>query len=359
MLKWGCMVSKPKLKDVADHARVSLTTASMALSNTGRLSSETRERVLSAARAIGYQRRNEDRQQKKIKIVGILLYIDAEWTFVFHFIRPIIQEFERTVAPAGYNTILIPISRLETVAEIYEKILEAGCSAVVSLHYGNWELTDKLERRGIPSILVMNGNFQDRCYSVCVDDFQGAYEGTLHLIKHGHRIIGYIDTERLDLPQLLVDRFIGFKKALDEYGIDFSDDMRLRYTIGRIGELSRSLEALLSRDPSITAFFVLDDDLAARVIIALQRIHRRVPEDISIIAPGDVLDYSLPHIPQITTMRIDTAYMGKITGQMMLNRITHNPQDIHVLKVKQQLVKRGSCRTVDHALGREESFHIR
>jgi LacI family transcriptional regulator len=339
-------VRKTKLKDVADHAGVSLTTASMALSGTGRLSQETRERVLSSARAVGYQKKEDlSKFIEKIRTIGILLNIDEEWDFIYHFIRPIIQEFEKTVSPFGYNTSLIPISRNESSAEIYGKIIHAGCAAVVTLHYGNGELFERLEREGIPAILVMNGNFQDRYYSVCVDDFQGAYEGALHLIRHGHRRIGYIDTERLDLPQLLVDRFIGFRKAMDEYNLPFSDEMRIRYTIGRIGEFSKRIEGLMARDPSITAFFVLDDDLAARVIVALQRIHRKVPEDISIIAPGDVLDYSLPHIPQITTMRIDTAYMGKITGQMMLNRITHNPQDIHVLKVKQQLVKRGSCRT--------------
>ena len=43
-------------------------------------------------------------------------------------------------------------------------------------------------------------------------------------------------------------------------------------------------------------------------------------------------------------MRINTTYMGKIVSEMMQNRINHKPEDIHVLKVKQQLVRRGTCR---------------
>jgi DNA-binding LacI/PurR family transcriptional regulator len=49
-------------------------------------------------------------------------------------------------------------------------------------------------------------------------------------------------------------------------------------------------------------------------------------------------------VPQITTMRINTALMGRISADMILNRMSRRPEDIHVLKVKQQLVERGSCR---------------
>ena len=84
--------------------------------------------------------------------------------------------------------------------------------------------------------------------------------------------------------------------------------------------------------------------MAGRAISVLTEMGLNVPRDISIIAPGDVLDYSMPYIPRITTMRIDTTYLGRITAQMMVNRLTHNPDEVHGLKVKQQLVRRGSCR---------------
>jgi DNA-binding LacI/PurR family transcriptional regulator len=38
--------------------------------------------------------------------------------------------------------------------------------------------------------------------------------------------------------------------------------------------------------------------------------------------------------------------MGRITAQMMHNRLAHNPQELHVLKVKQQLMRRGSVREI-------------
>jgi DNA-binding LacI/PurR family transcriptional regulator len=43
-------------------------------------------------------------------------------------------------------------------------------------------------------------------------------------------------------------------------------------------------------------------------------------------------------------MRINTALMGQISADLILNRMRRNPDDIHVLKIKQQLADRGSCR---------------
>lgn len=334
---------KVTLRDVAHAAGVSMTAASMALSETGRLSEETRHKVQAAARTLGYKAKTPASvRMEEGPTVGILMNIDADWAFVYHFIRPIIEEIKSTLAEQGFTTIIIPISRHDLAEELYAKIQKSNAIAVASLHYGSEILFERLENIGIPVVLIMNSNFQDQFYSVCADDYQGAYEGACALIRRGHRSIGYFDCIRQDLPQLLVDRFFGFHKAIEEYGLEFNDSLKARVELENMPALTRSIERMLKDNPGLTGIFTLDDDLALRIIVALSMIGKRVPTDLSLIAPGDVLDYSLPHIPHISTMRIDTAYMGRIAAQMVLNRIIHNPQEIHVLKVKEQLVQRGS-----------------
>lgn len=61
---------------------------------------------------------------------------------------------------------------------------------------------------------------------------------------------------------------------------------------------------------------------------------------------GDVINYDEPFAPRITTMSTNTALMGQMSGDLMMNRLKRRPEDIHVLKVKQQLVDRGSCRQI-------------
>ena len=76
----------------------------------------------------------------------------------------------------------------------------------------------------------------------------------------------------------------------------------------------------------------------------LRRIGLSVPADVSLVAPGDLLDYTLPMMPQITTMRIDMALLGKIAANLLFDRMRAADAGPHVLKVKEQLVRRGSCR---------------
>lgn len=337
---------KVKLKDVAQMAGVSITTASLALADKGRISEDIREKVKTTALNLGYTRkeRNEKPKEESSRNIAIFMNIDYEWSFIWGFIRPLIDEIEVTMKGQGFNSVLVPIKRSMSMEEIVEKVGGIRAQAIIALHYGTQELIENLEKSGIPVIIVMNNNFQDKFYSVCVDDYQGAYEGASYLIKLGHTRIAYAEAERPDLPMLLNDRFVGFRKAMEESRLKLSQDLIIRFTIQNMRELRDKLSACFLKDNKPTAIFCLDDDIALRVIYQLKEIGISVPEHVSVIAPGDVLDYEQQYYPQITTMRINTTYMGRIVCQMLMNRIKHKPEDIHVLKVKQQLVRRDSCR---------------
>jgi LacI family transcriptional regulator len=342
------MPAKTRLDEVARRAGVSLTTASLALSDQGRISVETRERVLEAARELGYRQKKKriEAPEAGTRDIAVLIDMDPEWSVILVLIRPIIYEFERTIRQAGFNTVLVPISRADSTPVILEKIRCSGAVGVASINFASPELILLLESAGIPVVIVMNSTYQDRFYTVCVDDFEGAYEGASYLVKSGHLRLGYVDCVRPGLPVLPIDRFFGFKKAIEKYHLDFDDSMRRLLSLEDEDEALAAVEGLVRDHPDITAIFALDDDVAVRVVEMLRRLGIGVPAGISVLSPGDMLDYSLCYVPQITTMRIDTTYMGRITAQMMLNRITHNPEEIHVLKVKQQLVRRGSVREI-------------
>jgi LacI family transcriptional regulator len=342
------MAEKHKLEDVAKRAGVSLTTASLVMSGRGRISSLTKERVMQAASELEYRHKARKAEASganaDARDIAVLIDMDPEWSVILVLVRPIIYEFERTIRQAGFNTVLVPISRADTTSAILDKVRCSGAVGVATINFASPELILLLESAGIPVVVVMNSTYQDRFYTVCVDDFEGAYEGASYLVKCGHLRLGYVDCVRAGLPVLSVDRFFGFKKAIEEYHLEFDDSMRLLDD----EELAlHAVEALVRAHPDMTAIFALDDDVALRIVEMLRRLGIGVPERMSVLSPGDMLDYSLCYVPQITTMRIDTAYMGRITAQMMLNRITHNPEEIHVLKVKQQLVRRGSVREAE------------
>lgn len=336
----------PLLKEVAVAADVSPSTASLIFSGTGRISEATKTRVLRVAKEMGYV--HQKREGKTIRMgshVAILISIDKEWSFVWHFLTDMIVQIEQKLDQVGLKTVLIPISHHEDDEVIYQKIKKIGCRGVYSVHIGKDKLFEKLEKQNIPVIVIMNNNYQDKHFSICVDDFQGAYEGTRHLLTLGHRRIDFVDTRRADLPILSTDRYYGYRKAIEEAGMQFHESHR----IGCEAECNEdNLEELfkeaLSGDSPPTALFCLDDELAFRTWNALNRLGYSVPEEISIIAPGDVLDYSKPYVPPITTMHIDMTYVGRLAVDMLRNRLGNKIETVHVLKIKQQLTERGSCR---------------
>lgn len=349
------MPSKVTLDDIAKHVGVSPATASLALSGKGRVSEQTRRAVANAARELGYARKTaEGCSDEAGTTVGILYMVDYRWAFAWVLIQPIVVEIIKNLEAEGYTPVLIPVRTTEDLDTVYHRIINSGVVAVLPIHYGNQILFIRLEDRGIPVVVVMNSDFQTKYYSVCVDDFQGSYEGCSYLLRLGHRNIAFVDGERRDLPLLSRDRYFGFYKALAEAGVEFPEEYYVKVDFSDGRTISEALDSLLSLPQPPTALFALDDDLGVRLYDVLQKRGISIPEDMSMIAPGDVLDYRLPHTPAITTMRINTTLMGRITAQLLLNRLKHRQEDIHVLKVNQKLVDRGSCRAIGapvHAVG--------
>ena len=333
------MIEKPvKLVDIAERTRVSIATASMVLTGKGRISEEVRNKVLKAAREMGYRKKNQ--------IPGsswtILLPMEAFWDNIWHFIKPAIDNILRTAVSQNAKYSLIPIYNDYSSDQIHTLLKKQSITSVFSFHYGNRQLFKSLEEDSIQVVVINNSQFQEGYYSVCVDDFQGAYEGTKHLIEKNHSRIVYMDYPISALPILKSDRYFGFRKAIEENGIYFPEDWHLTVNFEDIPEIKTKLQKIINQAPNPTAFFIHDDILANRVIHLLGELGKKVPDDFSIIAPGDTLNYSYPETPQITTMSINTGLMGKYAAEIMLERNRGNYSESHVLKIKQQLIIRGS-----------------
>ena len=335
-----------RLKDVADAAGVSISTASLVLNGKGQISQDVRERVLEAAKDLEYSKGlvAPASSGRYTSHVAILVSEDPERAFMWNFFRRIIIQLEAVMTEAGYCAVIIPVSLSQEPQEVLEKILVSKTRALFSIDYTNQELFQKLEEQNIPVVVVNNSAFQNQFSSVCVDDFHGAYEGTRHLLNLGHRRIAYLEYHRPDMPALIYDRFVGFKKALDEAEMSFPKTCRISVDLFDLEELYTKLQELMQQKPRPSALFAHDDYLAAHILMELQCMGIRVPEDVSIMAPGDTLDYHLPFTPQITTISINNELMGKLAGEIMLERFSKAERPAHVLKVNQQLVKRGSCK---------------
>ncbi len=337
-----------KLQDVASKAEVSLTTASMALSGKGRISDEVKQRVAEVARELGYERKGAPKVKKPVhhKRVGVIAFTDSSWSWTWHMLTQVITEMDHILQGLGYVISIIPVTAGIEPDEVLGKVRQLDIDAVVSIYFGDRELFRSLEEQGIPVVIVLNNNYEYEFNCISVDDFQGAYEGTRHLIELGHEQIAYIDYEIPLVNSIVTDRFIGFQKAIDEFHLAYPAEHRVTCDFNNMRDIRQKVLQLLRQEPKPTAIFAIDDYLGAKIMTILQEQGIRVPEEISLLTPGDVLNYDEPFIPAITTMSIDFTLMGRLTAEMIHNKVSNGSDPASVLKVTQKLIRRMSCRSI-------------
>lgn len=331
------------LQDIAKQAGVSPTTVSLTLAGKGRISQSMRDRIFTIAKELGYKKLYLQ-QPSNIRPAVILLPIYSTWGHVWYFIKDIIEIVQIRMQEQGYESIILPIQPEHSVGENLEAVKNLNASAVFSIHYGNTDLFTSLEVSGIPLVMINNSEYQSNFYSVCVDNFQGSYEGTSYLIEEGHNRIAYFDYPRPTLPNTFTDRFMGFQKAMEENNIQLPPDWRITAALDNPRELGRRIRKLMDSKDAPTAVFVHDDFQANRVYHLLTSFGYKVPQEISLIAAGDTLDYRQPETPSISTMKINTQLMAEYATDMMKNRLEKREvfRDHHSLKLRPTLKIRNS-----------------
>ncbi|MDT8298275.1 MAG: LacI family DNA-binding transcriptional regulator [Spirochaetaceae bacterium] len=335
-------MAKPTLQDIAKLAGVSSSTVSLVLSNKGKISPEVQEKVRLAAEEIGYSK-TVPVAGSISNIVAVLFHFDHQLAQTWHILRQVTLSLERTLSDMNYLTTLIPITFHMTDSEIFRKIVDSRAAAVISMHFGREDLFARFEKSGLPVVLVINSHFQSHFYTVCADNFQGSYEAASHLLDLGHKRIVYADFDIYELPATLSDRYFGFYKALNERGISFPDGLKLHFDIDDLSDIRQKMETIFSMEEKPTAIFFVDDYLAAHCIGVLDDMGLRIPEDVSIVASGEVLDYDEPYVPKVSGMITRPDLLGKFSAEMLIDRLEHKHLESYVLKIKQQFVDRGSA----------------
>ena len=334
----------PTLKDVAIAADVSLSTVSLVLSGKGKISDEIRNRVIKATAAVGYQKKNKVPKENGKKLVGVIGTFYEEWSFTLDFTRRCLQFLEEHTLDIDCIPIMIPLFKETPRKELLNRILFSGVEAVFSLLFEDEKLFKNLEELGIPVVIVHNENLQNNFCTACSDNFQGTFDCAEYLIKLGHSRITFADFPRPRLRAIVANRYYGFKKAVEENNLLFTPNDKITVELDDFSKLKKTVKQVFFGKDSPTAVVAHDDYMAYMVILALKEINLKVPDDISIIAPGDALDYSKEHYPQITTFQIDNDLVTKIAVDILQNRLRNKHGNIQVLKIKQHLVERGSCR---------------
>jgi LacI family transcriptional regulator len=179
------------------------------------------------------------------------------------------------------------------------------------------ELVNELKNYSLPIMLVNRIIRSLDLNSVCIDNVRGGYLATQYLIEKGHKKIAHLAGPRESTASY--DRFCGFKSALEDNGIKFSNDFvfhgDLKAASGKV-----FAEYFSQHMKEFTAIFCANDIMAATFVNELHERGIRVPEDVSVICFDDTSAAKNGSV-KLTTVAQSPQVMGQAAAEFLLKLI--------------------------------------
>ncbi len=335
---------RPTSRDVARLAGVSRTTVSFVLNNVSgvRISPETRQRVLTAARKLNYYRDAGGRRlaSGQTHVLGLVLSQRPDRVAADAFLPQVMHGLHQAAQQHGFHILF----HAQAPGQDYlytHLIRERHVDGIVlsGPRTDDAELL-KLHREGVPIVLL--GQLPDSHIPfVDVDNVHGAQMAVEHLLQQGHTRIGIITNAPVAYTASR-DRLEGYKRALRAHGLKL--DRRL-VRFGDFTEASgeAAMNHLLQLSPRPTAVFVASDVVALGALRAIKSHSLRVPDDLSLVGFDDVPVAAYVE-PPLTTVRLPAYQLGWNAAERLIRLITGEKLTEPGLLLETELVVRSSTR---------------
>jgi LacI family transcriptional regulator len=288
------------INDVASTAGVSRQTVSRALNDKTEIDATTKQRVLDAARELGYRPSRFARGLVRQDTSTIGLVIPD-------LMNPFFTEVASGALEAArkrdwhvvlYDTADSSEQELGTL-----RVIGTQVDAIVGYLSQPEDVLDRLAP-GLPVVFIDRAHHNPRFSSIRIDGEEGVREAIAYLVAAGHRRIGMLDHNRRPEPSV---RQHWFAAAVAQHGLDVIVTGADQSVEG--GALA--LETLLAAHPDVTAIFTFNDIIAIGAIRHARAAGLRVPADLAVIG-FDGLDLGDIIEPRLSSVGVDTRRLGAL-----------------------------------------------
>lgn len=341
--------------DVAERSGVSIATVSRVYRTPDSVRAQTRERVLEAARQLGYVPSGNARglASRTTGVLGLCFpdYADADAEAdaeadsdaddaVMLYSDQIIRGMERAARRHGY-ALLIAASLEGGPESLVAKVAGRVDGFAVLAQTVPTEDLEVISRR-LPVVMLAGPREIDHLDHIVVANADGERELARHLIEdHGLRRLAFIggDVASPDAEA----RFRGFQEACRDAGLPVPAEPDLRTEMMTQAEGARAVEELLDRAPKRPqGVLFANDQMAVGALRALERRGVRVPEDIAVTG-FDGIPLSRIVRPPLTTVRQPIRQLGEQAVELLVQRLANSGRDPVSLMLPVSVIHRASC----------------
>ena len=332
--------NKVTIFDVAERAGVSIKTVSRVVNNESNVREQTREKVLSAVRALRYRPNAAARalSGNRSRVVG-LVYENAQ---EFGYLQDVLNGALSASEARDYALLLCPISLPNPgiVERVRDFAAEGRVEGIVlPAPMGDLaELRALLSELGIPYAAITPKEPLPEEINISCRDRDATFALTAFLIERGHRVIGFI----IGHPDhgASAERYAGYRDALGRHGVPLSKDLvRQGYFDFESGK--QAARSLLELPTPPSAIIASNDDMAAGVLFEARERGLAVPDDLSIVGFDDTRIASRVW-PPLTTARQPIARMAETATRLLIDRLNGQPAQSSAEPFECELVIRES-----------------
>ncbi len=305
--------------DIADKLNVSIATVSRALKDDPVVNKKTKKKIFELAEELGYRSNHFARnlRNQRTETIGVIVP-----RLNSYFMSTVIAGIENVANNEGYNLIISQSSESEQKEKASAKTMfnNRVDGLLVSLSYDTNDLAhfDQFLRKNIPIIFFDRGEHHDNFTNVLIDNRKSAYEATKHLIEQGCKRIVHITAK--PKRNVYVDRLNGYKQALTENNMEFSDENLI---VGNLSlEAGIDAAGVISKmDPLPDGVFVANDNCAVGCMLSLKQAGIQIPKDIAFVGfNNDPVSKVIE--PNLTTINYPGYEMGEVAARNLINHLT-------------------------------------
>ncbi|MDX1931941.1 MAG: LacI family DNA-binding transcriptional regulator [Capsulimonadales bacterium] len=338
------------IKQIAETSGVSIGTVSRILGDKGGMHrSRTRERVLQAARELGYRTNTSARAMRSGSFRTVALLLSRTDGVRSLLPIPLLDSLHDVLAEQGQRLLVsrLPDEQLTDPTFVPDMLKVAAADGLL-IKYDALippRLLELIAEYRIPAVRINSRHATDCVYP---DDFRAGQEAVAQLVALGHRRIVYIDlisaittgkSDHYSGP----DRFQGYLYAMRAHSLPpviLSPDPPLpsphhwrEYLRHRLPEERKA--------GRITAVITYNGLLAETLLIAAADAGIRIPQDLSLLALGGG---SVDHLGvSLTSLGIPYDEIGRQAVDMLLARIENPSLSLRPVAVPPCFIVGGTC----------------
>lgn len=336
----------PTIYDLSRQLGLGVSTISKALNGYSDVSEKTRQRVLEAAREMGFQPNSNAQalKTKRSRLIGVL-HQDIQGGGLMHpHFGTILEYFKRSVEERGYELMLMSQNAGRRRRSFVEQCRYRNFEGMlIMVAEQNDPDIQHLLALDVPKVLV-DFEYTDQC-SVLSDNVQGGIQAVEYLYKLGHRRIAHLAAPQKTLAGS--ERLAGYRQGLARVGLQFEPELVQEATGYQLNDGRLAMSALLRRSGAFSAVFAASDSLAFGAMDILKQRGILVPEQISMVG-FDNLDSSMMSLWPLTTIAQNREQIGRTAADLLFKQISGSQPEEKALRLPVRLVERTSCVEIKH-----------